>query len=102
MLGVQGTGHGRTAHQLVMSGDTLELVPACRYLILRNGRFGHFEREVVFGHAVERTAFHTGRHFAFADDGAYAETVVESTALYVLYAFREHQPLQTPAFGKCI
>ena len=41
VLAVESASHRRTAYQLVMGGNTLEVAPSACCLILMYGRFGH-------------------------------------------------------------
>ena len=105
VLCAQRACHRRAAHQLVMGCDALELAPAAGCLILLNGRLGHFEREVVFCHAVEGAALHIGRHGALAYYRSDAVAVLECSAIalvgaYGLKSARQDDALQTATLGE--
>lgn len=81
VLGVDGAGHRRTAHQLVVGSNALEILPATGRLILRDARFRHLKGEVVLGNAVESTRQYMGGLRALADNTANAIAVGKRTAI---------------------
>ena len=81
MLSVDGAGHRRTAHQLVVGGNALEVLPATGRLILRDARLRHLKSEVVLGDAVERLLIHVSRIGTLADNASNTGAVGKSSTI---------------------
>ena len=84
----------------MVGGYALKIVPPCRGLILRYGRFWYLYGEVVFRHTVKSSALYIGGVGTLTNDGTYVETIFKSIRLDGFYIGREHQTFYLRAIAK--
>ena len=106
---VDSSSHRRSDYKIAVSGNTFEILPADRCLILLDSRLRHFESEIVLCNSVEGTFHNIGWYGSLADYSSYTETVLECSSVvlpisiisYAFKSFREYDSFKTSTLCKC-
>mgnify|MGYP003354151610 CR=1 FL=1 len=100
VLSAEGASHGRATNQLMVGSDALEVTPSVGSLVLGDGRFWYFYREIVLGNSLESILLYIGRHVTSTNDGVDAVTSTEGILPYGFHGLRKDDTFYHFAVGK--
>ena len=84
----------------MVGSDALEFTPSVGCLVLGDGRFWYFEREIVLGNSLESILLYIGRHVASTNDGVDAVTSTEGILPYGFHGLRKDDTFYHFTVGK--
>ena len=92
---VQGIGMGRSANEVGVFGNALELLPSVCLLVFIHAALRHFHRKVVLVDTVESIVSKNRRFGGMAYDAGNAITTFECQIVYEIDTFRNYETSDT-------